>query len=123
MAANKKNMIRDYVIETLKKIKEINEKVHTLYDLGVDIIELETGISQLERSISVALRKKEDKKFAYIQDLVGWWLYEDVEKTIWYGNEDQEKVDPANVEGVDLTDIEKFVDFLIEEYGNKNSSL
>jgi hypothetical protein len=107
-------MIKEYIIETLKKIKEIDEKVHILYDHGVDIIELENGVHQLEKSISVILREKEDQQFRYIQDLVGWWLYEKGEKIMWHDEDSKQ----------DLSDIETFVDYLITEYGkNADCSL
>lgn len=99
-------MVRDYIIETLLKIKEHNEKVHTLYTLGVDILEFDNAISQLEKSIPTLLRKEKDEQFGYIQDLVGWWLYEDVDKTIW--------IDDIVVK---VDKVEEFVDYIIREYG------
>ena len=123
MDSKNKNMVRKYIIDTLKKIKEIDEKVQVLYKHGVDIIELENGISQLERSISVVIRQEEDEKFKCIQDFVGWWLYETVEKIIWYGSKEEIEANPNDVERVDLTDLETFVDYLINEYGNQGSSL
>ena len=99
-------MVRDYIIETLLKIKEHNEKVHTLYTLGIDILEFDNTISQLEKSIPTLLRKEKDEQFGYIQDLVGWWLYEDVDKTIW--------IDDIVVK---VDKVEEFVDYIIREYG------
>lgn len=102
-------MVRDYIIETLLKIKEHNEKVHTLYTLGVDILEFDNAISQLEKSIPTLLRKEKDEQFGYIQDLVGWWLYEDVDKTIW--------IDDIVVK---VDKVEDFVDYLLREYGTND---
>ena len=53
--------------------------------------------------------KKKDEPFGWIQDLVGWWLYDDVGKKIWH-----EEVE-FNVESV-----EDFTDYLIREYGSDN---
>ena len=99
-------MVRDYIIDTLLKIKEHNEKVHPLYTLGIDILEFDNTISQLEKSIPTLLRKEKDEQFGYIQDLVGWWLYEDVDKTIW--------IDDIVVK---VDKVEEFVDYIIREYG------
>jgi hypothetical protein len=102
-------MVRDYIIETLLKIKEHDEKVHALYTLGVDILEFSNTNSQLEKSIPTLLRKEKDEQFGYIQDLVGWWLYEDVDKVIWI-DEFEIKVDK----------VEEFTDYLIREYGTND---
>jgi hypothetical protein len=103
------NMVRDYIIETLLKIKEHDEKVHTLYTLGVDILDFSNTNSQLEKSIPTLLRKEKDKQFGYIQDLVGWWLYEDVDKIIW-------------IDGIEdnVDKVEDFVDYLLREYGTND---
>jgi hypothetical protein len=98
-------MVKQYIIDTLNLIKEINEKISKLYSLGVDLLELETGISGLENSISVILRKEKDEEYGYIQDLVGWWLYDNVEKTIW----DKETT-------YHLDNIDYFADYLIQNY-------
>lgn len=105
-------MKKKYITETLLKIQEINESVHNLYKLGVNIIDLENGVSQLEKSIAAVLRDEEDKELKYIQDLVGWWLYEGVEKIIWHDEDSK----------MDLSNIEDFVDYLIREYGKDSSS-
>lgn len=98
-------MVKQYIIDTLNLINEINEKISKLHSLGVDLFELETGVSGLEKSISVILRKEKDEEYGYIQDLVGWWLYDDVEKTIW----DEETT-------YHLDNMEDFVDYLIQNY-------
>ena len=98
-------MVKQYIIDTLNLINEINEKISKLHSLGVDLFELETGVSGLEKSISVILRKEKDEEYGYIQDLVGWWLYDDVEKTIW----DKETT-------YHLDNIEDFADYLIQNY-------
>ena len=102
-------MVRDYIIETLTKIKEQDEKVHKLYTMGVDILEFSDTNSQLEKSIPTLLRKEKDEQFGYIQDLVGWWLYESVDKIIWHN-----KIE-FNIESV-----EDFTDYLIREYGTND---
>jgi hypothetical protein len=103
------NMVRDYIIETLLKIKEHDEKVHALYTLGVDILDFDNSFSQLEKSIPTLLRKEKDEQFGYIQDLVGWWLYEDVDKIIY--------VDDIEI---NVDKVEEFVDYLLREYGTND---
>lgn len=98
-------MKRKYIINTLKKIKEIDEKILSIYRMGIDLLEFETGISQLEESIPSIIREEEDEEFGYIQDLVGWWLYDDVEKKIWVNEVE------FNVESV-----EDFTDYLLDQY-------
>ena len=99
-------MKREFIINTLLKIKEIDEKILSVYRLGVDLLEFETGISQLEKSIPTIIREEKDEEYGYIEDLVGWWLYEDVEKTIWVNK----------TEEVHLDNVEDFVDYLLKEY-------
>lgn len=98
-------MVKQYIIDTLNLINEINEKISKLHSLGVDLLELETGVSGLEKSIPSILRKEKDEEYGYIQDLVGWWLYENIEKTIW----DKETT-------YHLDNIEDFTDYLIKTY-------
>lgn len=98
-------MVKQYIIDTLNLIKQINEKISKLHSLGVDLFELETGVSGLEKSIPSILRKEKDEEYGYIQDLVGWWLYDDVEKTLW----DEETT-------YHLDNMEDFVDYLIQNY-------
>jgi len=102
-------MVRDYIIETLTKIKEQDEKVHKLYTMGVDLLDFDNTISQLEKSIPTILRKEKDKQFEYIQDLVGWWLYESVDKIIW--------IDEIYL---NIDNVEEFTDYLIREYGTND---
>jgi hypothetical protein len=77
--------------------------------MGVDLLDFDNTISQLEKSIPTILRKEKDEQYGWIQDLVGWWLYEKIEKKIWH-----DKIE-FNVESV-----ENFTDYLIREYGTND---
>jgi len=77
--------------------------------MGVDLLDFNNTTSQLEKSIPTILRKEKDEQYGWIQDLVGWWLYENIEKKIWY---DEIEV---NVESV-----EDFTDYLLREYSSIN---
>jgi hypothetical protein len=102
-------MVRDYIIETLVKIKEHDEKVHKLYNMGVDLLDFNNTTSQLEKSIPTILRKEKDEQYGWIQDLVGWWLYENIEKKIWYDEIE-----------INVDKVEDFTDYLIREYGTND---
>ena len=106
-------MVREYIIETLTKIKEYDEKIHSIYRMGIDLLDFDNLIPQLEKSIPTLLRKEQDEYYRYIQDIVGWWLYDDVDKII-YVDDDVE---------INLDNIEDFVDYLITEYASTNTTI
>ena len=106
-------MVREYIIETLTKIKEYDEKIHSLYSLGIDLLDFDNLIPQLEKSIPTLLRKEKDEYYGYITDVVGWWLYDDVDKIIYID---------GDVE-INLDNIEDFVDYLITEYASTNTTI
>jgi hypothetical protein len=77
--------------------------------MGVDLLDFDNTISQLEKSIPTILRKEKDEQYGWIQDLVGWWLYENIEKKIWYDDIE-----------VNVDKVEDFTDYLIREYGTND---
>jgi hypothetical protein len=98
-------MKKEFIIEVLTKIKELNHKVHLLYKLGVNIIDLDLAISTLEKTIPTILVNEKNDSYKNIEDLVGWWLYENVEKVITTEGKE------LNVES-----LEDFVNFLTDNY-------
>jgi hypothetical protein len=104
-------MIKKYIIETLTKIKKINETVHLLYTHGVDLIEFDNGVALLEKSIPLIIRRKEDEAVEWIDNLVGWWLYDESEKIITVDGDVK----------INLEKVEDFADYLISEYLNYES--
>ena len=106
-------MVREYIIETLTKIKEYDEKIHSIYRMGIDLLDFDNLIPQLEKSIPTLLRKEKDEYYGYITDVVGWWLYDDVDKIIYID---------GDVE-ITLDNIEDFVDYLITEYASTNTTI
>lgn len=98
-------MKKEFVIEVLNRIKELNHKVHLLYKLGVNIIDLDLAINTLEKTIPTILVSEKNDDYKHIDNLVGWWLYETVDKVITMDGKE------INVESV-----EDFVDFLINNY-------
>ena len=105
-------MVREYIIETLTKIKEYDEKIHSIYRMGIDLLDFDNLIPQLEKSIPTLLRKEKDEYYGYITDVVGWWLYDDVDKIIYID---------GDVE-INLDNIEDFVEYLITEYASTNTT-
>jgi hypothetical protein len=77
--------------------------------MGVDLLDFDNTISQLEKSIPTILRKEKDEQYGWIQDLVGWWLYENIEKKIWYDEIE-----------INVDKVEDFTDYLIREYGTND---
>jgi len=75
-------------ITQLKSIvDEKQEVIETLYDLNISITEsvlFDGGYDAL--IISMIAERFEDSY--NIDDWIGWWLYEDVEKTIWVGEDE-----------------------------------
>lgn len=106
-------MVREYIIETLTKIKEYDEKIHSIYRMGIDLLDFDNLIPQLEKSIPTLLRKEKDEYYGYIQDVVGWWLYDDVDKIIYIDGDIE----------INLDNIEDFVDYLITEYASTNTTI
>lgn len=100
-------MKKKFAIEALKKIKEISEKTHTLYKLGVDLIEFENGTELLTKSLALLLVGEKDYKEAI--DDIDWWLYEDVEKKIYLNGK----------KTIDVETAEQFVDWLVDWYKKK----
>ena len=99
-------MKKEFIIEVLTKIKELNHKVHLLYKLGVNIIDLDLAITTLEKTIPTILLDEKNDSYENIAELVGWWSYENVEKVI--------TVDGGEV---NVESIEDFANFLIVNYG------
>jgi hypothetical protein len=98
-------MKKEFIIEVLTKIKELNHKVHLLYKLGVNIIDLDLAIATLEKTIPTILLDEKNDSYENIGELVGWWLYENVEKVI-----------TVDGEGVNVESIEDFANYLIVNY-------
>lgn len=99
-------MKKDFAIRTLKRIKTIQETYYKLKDLGVDLIDYDSGINLLEESIAI-LFVEDEQNFEKALNDVQWWLYEDVDKIITH--DDGSKVD--------VNTPEAFIDWLEMWYG------
>ena len=40
-------MVREYIIETLTKIKEYDEKIHSIYRMGIDLLDFDNLIDKI----------------------------------------------------------------------------
>lgn len=86
--------MKDFIIKSLTEIKNIQEKKSQALELGIDILDFPDAVDIAIKAISRLLGGKED--------YITWWLYEDVNKIIYDGDEE------FNVEKV-----EDFVEWLI----------
>ena len=91
--------MKEFIIEALKVIKKQDAKFHTLYNMGVDLIDF---YSECETQLMVALSKLIGKDEGRTLDWISWWLYEDVDKIIY-----------DNGGETNVTEINDFVEFLI----------
>ena len=98
---------KDFIIKSLNAIKKQSETSLKLYKLGVDLMNLDRGTDLLGESISMMF-SNDQKTFKIVDDLVSWWLYEDVNKILY---------DPENPSIIvaDVTDIEDLWKYMIEE--------
>jgi hypothetical protein len=64
-----------FVEKAILKIQAMNEKSTTLYNLGVDIMEVDMGVDLVVDSFEYIFNKS-------ICETISWWLWEDVEKNI-----------------------------------------
>lgn len=65
-----------FVEKAILKIQTMNEKSTALYNLGVDIMEVDMGIDLVVDSFEYIFNKS-------ICETISWWLWEDVEKVMW----------------------------------------
>jgi hypothetical protein len=75
--------------------------------VGVNIIDLDIAVSTLENVIPTMIVGEKNDSYKAVSDLVGWWLYENVEKELTLSVDNS----VINVEKM-----EDFVDFLIDNY-------
>ena len=91
--------MKEFIIKTLTVIKEQNNKLNELYEIGIDLSDF---YGECETALIISTAKLIGKNDEVISDWIFWWLYEDVDKII-YDNGGQ----------TDVTDIGLFVDFLM----------
>lgn len=96
---------KDFAVNALKRILEIQETHQKLRALGVDLIEYENGVNLLEEAVSILICEKEGALDDALE-MVQWWLYNDVEKVI-----------TINGSSVDVETPEAFVDWALGWYG------
>ena len=98
-------MKKNLATKILKRIKTMQARLSKLRELGVDLIEYETGVSLLEESVVLLLVKDENKFDKALVD-VQWWLYENVDKVIILGDDSK----------IDVTTPENFLDWFEKWY-------
>ena len=89
--------VKEAVIKALKGIKKESEKRDIFYDNGIDLINYENGYQEeLLNLLKVVMQDTYNN--------ISWWLYEDVEKIIYFKNGKKR----------DLTKVEDLIKYLIE---------
>jgi hypothetical protein len=102
-----KNFIKTKLIDILNLMKESSEKISKAYKLKIDLIDF---ADSYEKTISLLFLCFINKDGL---DLIYWWLYGNVNKIIY---EKENPDDKEFVKETDLTSIEEFVDYIIENY-------
>ncbi len=70
--------------EVIVKLQEVSDKSQKLYELGIDLSNsIENDYSEI---ITLILRSHYGKEG---EDMISWWLYEDVEKVLYETNSDK----------------------------------
>lgn len=92
-----KKELKDAIIKALNGIKAESDKRDEIYTHGIDMIHYENGyLTELLNVLKVIMNDKYEN--------ISWWLFEDVEKIIYFKNGKQR----------DLTKVEDLVKYLIE---------
>jgi hypothetical protein len=94
-------MKKDFAIRALIGIKEMHQTNLQLKKLGVDLSDFDLGIDKLEEAVSIMFSKDEEH-FEHILEMVHWWLYDKVDKIIYYDEGER----------FDLNKVEDFVNYL-----------
>lgn len=93
-------------IETIEKYNDLQDELYKTLNKITDgnfIVTIgDTLIADILRLLQESLNDEDD--------WIGWWMYEDVEKIIYYSAENRQ---------VDVTKVEDLYNFLVENYKNK----
>ena len=99
--------LKQTIIETLTLIKSEIEKRNEIYKYGVDLCNYENQYQiSLLKLLSVLLNDSEK------YDMIGWWLFEDVNKVLYDSKEENKIIN-------DLNKVEDFVEYMIISEFNK----
>ena len=93
-----KKELRTAVIKALAGIKKESDRRDIFYENGIDLINYENGYQiELLNILKVIMEDKYDN--------ISWWLYENVEKIIYFKDGAER----------DLTKVEDLMDYLMED--------
>jgi len=106
---NKEEFIK--IIENIQKQEEIHDKITDALDCMYEGRGFFMGSELYHESLMKLLKIVMND----IDEYISWWLYEDVEKKVWY-KEGDKKIE------IDLTTSSKLYDYLIENYVLKNNN-
>lgn len=95
----------EFISNTLDELKVISSNQQKLYELGVNLIDYNDGVNLLEKALTLLLTNNVEN-IPLIKGDIEWWLYENVNKIIYYND-----AEPINV----TTSID-FVNWVIKHY-------
>lgn len=100
---------KEFVKKCLDLINKRSRFSSNLYKLNIDISNLDLGedliVEGVARLILTYKKDQTDKKLKFINDDIEWWLYENVDKKIYFDKDDF----------VDVNKIDDYVDYLFSD--------
>ena len=98
---------KKFAIDVITHIKKIDDKIHSAYKLGIDLIEFSDN-DMLLKSLSMLFAKNEKQRKS-LEDEFSWWMYDLVDK---------KKIITIVKTGkkYDVTKLDKFLDYIVEWY-------
>lgn len=92
-------------LEKFKKvislIQQNDKRVSDLYAIGIDLLNMEDYVYTAYRIVLEELFQSDS-----VLDTIDWWLYEHVEKYVYYKGDDGEEIK------LDLTTVEDLYDYI-----------
>lgn len=97
-------------LEIIRAVRREEEKNERMTDMASEVFD---GHFVARENPSMSMLFLLLKELIDPYEYVLWWLYEDVEKKVWFNSETDKKVE------IDLTTPEQLYDFLKEEWENR----
>jgi|WetSurMetagenome_2_1015567.scaffolds.fasta_scaffold288020_1 hypothetical protein len=93
-------MTKESLIKIIDSYKQLSDKQNEYYKLGIDLFDF------LEEYYNIISTLLDDIFTKEGNDLISWWIFEDVKKVIW---------EKDNTE-INLEKIEDFAEYIIKNY-------
>jgi hypothetical protein len=98
---------KEFAVRALLELKDYQDKVNQLYKLKIDLIDFTNPTSLVEEALGLMF-SNDKENYKYVLDNIQWWLYDDVDKIIYYGKDHKKEKS--------LKKVEDFVNYLWKEY-------